>query len=86
MDTDGVAIVDDSTKDKLVNFVRKIESLEHDKLQISCQISETYSNAKIQGLDVKALRKLISKRKIEESEREMLDEMISCYEFALSSK
>lgn len=52
-------------KDQLKAIVERIERLEDEKSAISIDIKDVYGEAKGNGYDVKALRKLISIRKLD---------------------
>jgi uncharacterized protein (UPF0335 family) len=77
MDSAGVA------RDQLRTIVERIERLEEDKKAIMDDIKEVYAEAKGNGFDVKTLRKVVSLRKIESTEREEQEAMLDLYLGAL---
>lgn len=75
--TGGVA------QDQLRSIVERIERLEEEKAEIARDIREVYAEAKGNGFDVKALRKLISVRKIDANERKEQEAMLDLYMHAM---
>lgn len=67
----------------LRQFVERIERLEEEKKALSADIKDVYGQAKSQGFDVKILRKIISLRKMEDQEREEVDQLLDLYKAAL---
>lgn len=49
--------------DQLRSIIERIERLEEDKSQVAADIKEVYAEAKGNGFDTKALRKLVALRK-----------------------
>jgi uncharacterized protein (UPF0335 family) len=72
-----------SAKEKLKQLVAKIEKLEEEKKQIAADIKDVYGEAKTLGYDTKALRKVVSLRKIERKEREEQEMILDLYLQAL---
>ena len=54
---------------QLRSIVERIERLEEEKKAIADDIRDVYSEAKANGFDIKTLRKVISIRKLDTSER-----------------
>src|SRR5690349_6130787 len=73
----------ESAKKHLRAFVERIERLEEEKAALSNDIKEVYAEAKSNGFDTKALRKIISLRKKEEHERLEEEAMLATYMQAL---
>lgn len=70
-------------QDQLRSIVARIERLEEEKATIAADIKEVYGEAKGNGFDVKALRKLISMRKVDQAERKEQEAMLDLYMHAL---
>lgn len=68
---------------QLRSIVERIERLEEEKKTIAADIKEVYAEAKANGFDTKILRKVISLRKKEASEREEEQSMLDVYMAAL---
>ncbi len=68
---------------QLKGIVERIERLEEEKKTIAGDIKEVYAEAKANGFDTKILRKVISLRKKEPTEREEEQSMLDVYMAAL---
>ena len=68
---------------QLKSIVERIERLEEEKKTIAADIKEVYAEAKANGFDTKILRKVISLRKKEATEREEEQSMLDVYMAAL---
>ena len=68
---------------QLKSIVERIERLEEEKKTIAADIKEVYAEAKGNGFDTKILRKVISLRKKEATEREEEQSMLDVYMAAL---
>lgn len=68
----------------LQNYVERIERLNNDKAEVNVNIREVYAQAKAEGYDPKMIREIIKLRKIEEKERELMDETLETYRNALN--
>ena len=71
-------------QDRLRSFIERIERLEEEKTALMADIKEVYSEAKGTGFDVKTMRKVISLRKMEESDRQEAEFLLDTYLSALS--
>ena len=69
--------------DALRQYIERIERLEEEKKVISEDIKEVFAEAKGNGFDSKIMRKIISLRKMEESERDEQDTLLDLYKAAL---
>src|SRR5262245_37436807 len=70
-------------KEHLRAFVERIERLEEEKAATANDIKEVYAEAKGNGFDTKALRKIISLRKKAEHERLEEEALLAVYMQAL---
>ena len=68
---------------QLKSIVERIERLEEEKKVIASDIKDVYAEAKANGFDTKILRKVISLRKKEATEREEEQSMLDVYMAAL---
>ena len=73
----------EGTDQKLENYVTRIEELEEEKAQIAEELKGVYSEAKVDGFDVKILRQIIRLRKMEPQEREEQESLLVMYMQAL---
>jgi len=80
---DPTVSLQSSAKDQLRAFVSRIERLEEEKAALSVDLREVYAEAKGTGFDVKALRKVISLRKLDETKRREEEAVLTTYLHAL---
>jgi uncharacterized protein (UPF0335 family) len=69
--------------DQLKTFLERIERLEEEKAGISGDIKDVYSELKGAGFDAKVVRKLVSMRKRDHSERMEEEAILELYMNAL---
>jgi uncharacterized protein (UPF0335 family) len=70
-------------KDQLKAIIERIERLEEEKKAISDDIRDVYAEAKGNGYDVKALRKVVALRKQDANERQEEAAVLETYLNAL---
>jgi len=70
-------------KDQLKAIIERIERLEEEKKTISDDIRDVYAEAKGNGFDTKALRKIVSLRKKDHAERQEEEAILELYMQAL---
>jgi len=68
-----------ATREKLRQFVARIERLEAEKAELAADIREVYAEVKTFGFDTKVMRKVISLRKVEASERAEQEALLDMY-------
>ncbi len=68
---------------QLKSVVERIERLEEEKKALAGDIKDVYSEAKANGFDTKALRKVISLRKQDMAERREQEAVLATYMAAL---
>ena len=68
---------------KLKRFVENIEKIEEEKKELSRQVSDIYKEAKAFGFDSKAIRRIISLRKMDSDKRIELENLVETYKDAL---
>ncbi len=74
-----------ATREKLRQFIARIERLEAEKAELAADIREVYAEVKTFGFDNKILRKVISLRKLEAHERAEQDALLEMYMDAIES-
>lgn len=77
-DVGGIAV------DQLRSIVERIEHLEEEKKNMTADIGQIYAEAKGNGYDVKAIRKVVSLRKIDPSDRREQEALLEVYREALA--
>lgn len=82
-DSDRADQLGQATREKLKQFVARIERLEAEKAELAADIREVYAEVKTFGLDTKVMRKVISNRKQEAAERAEMEALIEAYELAI---
>ena len=70
-------------KDQLKSIIERVERLEEDKRAISDDIKDVYSEAKGNGFDAKALRRIVALRKQDPDKRAEQDAILDTYMHAL---
>ncbi|WP_306118739.1 MULTISPECIES: DUF2312 domain-containing protein [unclassified Roseitalea] len=76
-DVQGVA------REQLRAIVERIERLEEEKKSIADDIKDVYAEAKANGFDTKALRKIVAIRKQDQNERLEQEAVLDTYMAAL---
>jgi len=71
------------SKEHLKQFIQRIERLEEEKKIIAEDIASVFSEAKGGGFDVKAMREILKKRKLDASELEQQEGIVDTYKIAL---
>ena len=72
-----------STHAQLKSVVERIERLEEEKKALAGDIKDVYAEAKANGFDTKALRKVIQLRKQDQSQRSEEEAILATYMAAL---
>jgi uncharacterized protein (UPF0335 family) len=72
-----------SNASQLKSIIERIENLEEEKRNIASDIKDVYGEAKANGFDPKILRKVVSLRKQEASERQEQEMILETYLRAL---
>lgn len=79
-------ILENRLSQKLKTAIRAIEQLEQEKKEIAGAIKETFDEAKREGLDVKAIRRIVALRKIGRGEFEEQESTLQTYMSALGMR
>jgi uncharacterized protein (UPF0335 family) len=64
---------------RLKSFIQRIERLEEEKKALTTDTREVYAEAKSGGFDPKIMRKVISLRKLDKSERQEQEALMQVY-------
>ena len=78
-DSDRASNIGGATKEKLKQFIARIERLEGEKAELSADVREVYAEVKAFGFDTKVLRKVIALRKMDAAERAEQDALLELY-------
>lgn len=71
------------SSERLKAFVLRIEKLEEDKASVLEDIKDVYGESKSMGFDVKIMKQIIAKRKLEVEKRREEEELLDLYMSAL---
>lgn len=69
--------------DRLRTIIERIERLEEEKMALSDDIREVYSEAKGAGFDVKVIRQVVRLRKMDATDRSEMEQILDVYKRAL---
>ena len=72
-----------STRDQLRTIVARLERLDEERDALSQDIREVFAEAKANGFDVKALRRVLALRKKDENKRREEEAILDTYLHAL---
>jgi uncharacterized protein (UPF0335 family) len=75
--------IDKSAQQLVRSFVERIERLEDEVKAINSDKSDVYKEAKSKGLDTKALKSVIARRRKDPSELDVQEALVQQYELAL---
>ena len=70
------------TEEKIKQYIDRIERLAEERQGLSDDIKAVYNEAKGDGFDVKALREVVRRRKLDREARAELDDLVTIYEGA----
>ena len=82
-DSDRADSMGQATREKLRQFIARIERLEAEKAELAADIREVFGEVKSFGFDTKVMRKVISLRKQEAHERAEQEALLDMYMGAL---
>jgi uncharacterized protein (UPF0335 family) len=68
-----------TNKEEVLQIITKLEGLEEEKAEISQNITDTLSEAKMKGYDVKILKQLLKLRKMDDDDRIRQEEELETY-------
>lgn len=78
-DQDRADKLGQATREKIKQFVARIERLEAEKTELAADVREVYAEVKTFGLDTAIMRKVISERKKEAAERAEQEALLDMY-------
>lgn len=78
-DADRADQMGQATREKLKQFIARIERLEAEKTELAADIREVYAEVKTFGFDNKILRKVVALRKKEPGERAEEEALLDMY-------
>lgn len=78
-DTERADNMGQAAREKLNQFIARIERLEAEKTELAADIREIYAEIKSFGMDAKIIRKIIAIRKMEPHERAEQEALLEMY-------
>lgn len=81
-DQDRADQLGQATREKLAQFIARIERIEAEQAELSADKTEIYAEVKTFGFDVKVMRKLIALRKLDANDRAEQEALLGMYEEA----
>jgi len=78
-DSDRADQLGQATREKLKQFIARIERLEAEKTELAADIREVYAEVKTFGFDTKVMRKVVALRKVDASERAEQEALLDMY-------
>ena len=78
-DSERVENMGGATREKLRQFIARIERLEAEKAELTADVREVYAEVKAFGFDTKVMRKLIALRKQDADERAEQEALLDLY-------
>lgn len=72
-----------ATQAQLRDYIERVERLNEEKTVLSQDISGIFAEAKANGYDVKAMRRIIAIRKLDPQEAKEQDDLVDLYKHAL---
>jgi uncharacterized protein (UPF0335 family) len=85
MDAPSTSAPGNNVKAQLQSIVERIERLEEEKRSTADDIKEVYAEAKGNGFEVKALRRIVRLRRMDRSQKAAHDEVESIVELYMQS-
>jgi uncharacterized protein (UPF0335 family) len=73
-------------KDHLKSLIERVERLEEEKMALTADIREVYSEAKGQGFDTKIMRQVVRLRKLDRAEFQEREAILDLYMSALGMR
>lgn len=64
---------------RLASLIQRVETLEAEKVKLTADIAEVYAEAKSDGFDTKAMRRVVAIRKMKAADRAELEANIDTY-------
>lgn len=79
-----MANIDGISVEQLNSFIERVERLEEEMANIRSDIREIYAEAKSVGYDPKIMKVILRLKKLDEADRNELDELTDTYRTALN--
>ncbi|MBY0580616.1 MAG: DUF2312 domain-containing protein [Rickettsiales bacterium] len=75
-----------TNKEELLQIITKLENLEEERANIAQNVTDTLSEAKIKGYDIKILKQILKLRKMDDDDRMRQEEELESYKATIGMK
>ena len=75
-----------TNKEELLQIITKLENLEEERANVAQNVTDTLSEAKIKGYDVKILKQILKLRKMDDDDRIRQEEELETYKATIGMK
>jgi uncharacterized protein (UPF0335 family) len=75
-----------TNKEELLQIITKLENLEEERANIAQNVTDTLSEAKIKGYDIKILKQILILRKMDDDDRMRQEEELESYKATIGMK
>ena len=75
-----------TNKEELLQIITKLENLEEERANIAQNVTDTLSEAKIKGYDIKILKQILKLRKMDDEDRMRQEEELESYKATIGMK
>ena len=75
-----------TNKEELLQIITKLENLEEERANVAQNVTDTLSEAKIKGYDIKILKQILKLRKMDDEDRIRQEEELETYKATIGMK
>ena len=75
-----------TNKEELLQIITKLENLEEERANVAQNVTDTLSEAKIKGYDIKILKQILKLRKMDDDDRIRQEEELETYKATIGMK
>jgi uncharacterized protein (UPF0335 family) len=75
-----------TNKEELLQIITKLENLEEERANVAQNVTDTLSEAKIKGYDIKILKQILKLRKMDDDDRMRQEEELESYKATIGMK
>jgi len=75
-----------TNKEELLQIITKLENLEEERANVAQNVTDTLSEAKIKGYDIKILKQILKLRKMDDDDRIRQEEELESYKATIGMK
>ena len=75
-----------TNKEELLQIITKLENIEEERANVAQNVTDTLSEAKIKGYDIKILKQILKLRKMDDDDRIRQEEELESYKATIGMK